>query len=221
MELGNMDPRSVSDRIAEIDPEALATTPPGLPPIEENAEIRSGEGVREDREIERGDKNLVVSFYKSPITDLVHTVIKSPMDVLNIVDRPTTDEDLRRWPNAWKAFKEGVAGIPRQLRLESVDWLDGSMRRKLYARGVSTIEQLAAVNETSMADQGFLGVRKIRDRAIDHLKTVNARKDNDELRAQIAELQKQVAASVATAGSSAVADAAKAAKKAAREAAKA
>ncbi len=81
-----------------------------------------------------GDKTMVTMFYTKPLhnpskslaegrqifEDCVYVRIHPPGERLNIIDRPSTTADQRRWPMQWMQFKQNQQQIPDGTPIEQL-----------------------------------------------------------------------------------------------------
>lgn len=157
------------------------------------------------------DSKLFVHFYMHPHQDKEASAkegrpifvsreyisIIIPGDKLNIVKRPVSDLERRRFAQKYAAFKAGNEQIMNGTPLESVPWLTREQVEELKYFNVRTLEHLADMPDVHA--QRFMGINKLRQRARDHvalakenapaLRLAEETRKKDE---QIALLQKQL-----------------------------
>jgi uncharacterized coiled-coil protein SlyX len=159
------------------------------------------------------DKNLLVKFFLKPrkdetqsqaegrpiFKDVEYVDIKIPGRRDAGACRPASDQDRKRFPDHYRAFKdrtdqEVTSGTPL------VEWpqISRSQAEELAFFHVKTVEQLATMSD--MQASKFMGLYGIREKAKDWLKIATQQKPlidmNQKIREQrfeIEELQKTVA----------------------------
>lgn len=157
------------------------------------------------------DSKLFVHFYMHPHPDKEATAregrpiftsreyvsIIVPGDKLNIVRRPASDMDKRRFATKYAAFKAGNEQIANGTPLESVPWITREQVEELKYFHIRTLENLAELADSHA--QRFMGIHKLRQKARDAialakenapaLRLAEETRKKDE---QIAVLQKQI-----------------------------
>jgi hypothetical protein len=157
------------------------------------------------------DSKLFVHFYMHPHPDKDATekegrpIFKSkeyisiivPGDKLNIIRRPVTDLERRRFANKYAAFKAGNEQITNGTPLESVPWITREQVEELKYFQIRTLEHLSDLADVHA--QKFMGIHKLRQKARDAialakenapaLRLAEETRKKDE---QIAVLQKQL-----------------------------
>lgn len=112
---------------------------------------------------------MVVTFYKRSVLNAVKTQaagmrvhedqdwvrVQQPGEKEQVVDRPVQQSDTRRWPNQWQDYvqnrKQTPVGIPIDLLFPN----HPSIADNLKAQNVHTVEQLANLSATGMANIGM------------------------------------------------------------------
>jgi hypothetical protein len=127
--------------------------------------------------------------------------IITPGDTKSIIDRAVTDEDRRRWPQFYAAFKAGreeaTVGTPLEL------WPpigSPAMVQTLKALHIRTVEDLAGLSDSGINNIG-MGGRVLRDKAqlwLSEAKDkgaaiLTALEERDADKARIQQLEEQVA----------------------------
>lgn len=126
-------------------------------------------------------------FYNRPIMDEVATrtegrpvfvatpycKMRFPGEAKKVVDKPAKEEHQHRFPAAWKAFNEGLAGPTGGTPIESYHLLAMTQVAALKHLGIVTVEQLAEVSDGNLNQLG-VGGREIRERARAWLKGADA-----------------------------------------------
>jgi hypothetical protein len=116
-----------------------------------------------------GDRNMVAMFYTKaahnpaksadsgrPVyEDKVFVRIHPPGERLNIVDRPATANDQRRFPAQWAQFKENREQIPEGTPVDLLYPDQPSIAAMLRANNVHTVEQLAELSATAIESIGM------------------------------------------------------------------
>lgn len=162
------------------------------------------------------DSKLFVTFSLKPHADKEKTKIEGrpifspreyitimvPGDKLNVVSRPASDLDRRRFSQKYAAFKAGQAQAESGTPLESVPWISREQVEELKFFNVRSLEHLA--NLSDVHAQKFLGINTLRQRARDHIQLAKeqapALRLTAELRQRddkIAEMETQMAALLA------------------------
>lgn len=153
------------------------------------------------------DAKLLVHFDMRPHMDKLKTkeegrpifvpreyvTIHVPGDKNNVVCRPVSDLDRRRFPRQYAAFKanesQDISGTP----LETVPWITREQVEELKYFKVRTLEHLAAIPD--MHAQKFHGIQKLKQRAADHIERAKmdapAAKLQEELRVRDQEIAAQ------------------------------
>lgn len=152
------------------------------------------------------DSQLLVKFYKHPEVALYaskeagrhvfHDVImisviqpgeKEKIDVL------ADDMHKRRFPKAWENFQKGIEAAVSGTPLDHLFPAEPSTIANLKAFNIFTVEQLAAISDSAIANLPM--GRTLSDRAKRHLNTSSAVvAENQHLHVQMAEMQAQIAA---------------------------
>lgn len=157
------------------------------------------------------DSKLFVHFYMHPHQDKEasekegrpifkpreYISIIVPGDKLNIVRRPVSDHERRRFAAKYAAFKSGTQELQNGTPLETVPWITREQVEEMKFFNIRTLEHLADMPDVHA--QKFMGVHKLRQRARDHialakenapaLRLAEETRRKDE---QIAALQKQL-----------------------------
>jgi len=116
-----------------------------------------------------GDKSMVVVFYMHPehqpgesaakgrqiFKDVVYVRIQPPGERLNIIDRPATESDAKRWPLQWAAFKQNQMQVPDGTPIEQLYPDKPSIAATLRAYGVHTIEMCADLSGNAIDNIGM------------------------------------------------------------------
>jgi len=110
---------------------------------------------------EAADKSVYVKFYTRPVADQSasdeagrpiyvdkeYVEIRTPGNQTNIIQRPVTDMDRKRFAPAYKEFKSGeteqVIGTP----LAEAPWITRSQVEELSYLRIKTLEQLSHVGD--------------------------------------------------------------------------
>ncbi len=159
-----------------------------------------------------GSQGLVVFFYNRSVhnkarslaegrpihNDQVFVRIAPPGEKLNVVDRPATGSDARKWPTQWQQFQSNkmqtVEGTPIDLLYPD----NPSVGATLRASGVYTIEQCAelsahAIESVGMGAQTWVNAsQKYMAAANKGVKLTQYRHDLEERDREVSFLKKQV-----------------------------
>lgn len=150
-------------------------------------------------------ENLYVEFYPGEwesqfTTDENGDFKKIPMDFVrirgagsqDIIDRPATDADRKRFAEKYLRYSEGRRGVEHLEGTPIEDWLSLSREEiiELKAMNFHTIEQVANCPDSNIDKMGFNGHVK-RKNAISELKRISehgvskkSSKENEELKAE-------------------------------------
>lgn len=108
------------------------------------------------------DASAYVRFYrysdKGKESDFVEIIF--PGDTRTEMRRKVQDSDKVRWPNHWKAYQDGEQSKATGFPLEQWPQVDQAMIRELNHKHIYTVEQLASVSDTNLANIG-LGAREL------------------------------------------------------------
>ena len=101
--------------------------------------------------------------------EVEYITILSPGDPTNIIDRPVSDTDRKRYPQRYAAFKAGqsqeaMSGTP----LSSVPWMPANLAAEAKHQHIHSVEQLAAVSDEIVGRLG-MGWHKLRQKARDFI----------------------------------------------------
>lgn len=125
------------------------------------------------------DSKLMVAFTMLPQLDKVktkeegrpiytpreHVTILVPGDKYNVVRRPVTDLDRRRFSSKYAAFKAGKQEDESGTPLETVPWITREQVEELKFFNVRTLEHLAGLADNHA--QRFMGINQLRTKARD------------------------------------------------------
>lgn len=165
-----------------------------------------------------GDAGMVVMFYNyskhnahksaqegRPIfEDHVYVKISPPGERLNIVDRPATDEDRRRWNMQWQMFQQNKQQVPAGTPIGLLYPDQPSIADMLRAHRVHTVEQLSelssnAIDTIGMGAQRYVNdARKYLDQAGKGVHAIEFRKTVERLESEKRVLEQQMQALRAT-----------------------
>jgi len=90
-----------------------------------------------------------------------------PGDRHNIVCRPVSDLDRRRFPRQYAAFKNNVEQNTSGTPLDTVPWITREQVEELKFFKIKTLEHLAELSDINA--QKFAGIQKLRQKAKDHI----------------------------------------------------
>lgn len=152
-----------------------------------------------------GDRNMVAMFYNRPMhnpaksqvagspqyEDRVYVRIHPPGERLNIVDRPATQQDQRRFPAQWSQFKDNRQQIPEGVPIDLLYPEQPSIGAMLRANGVHTIEQCAELSGPAIDSIG-MGAQKYANEAAKYLEAANKGVKASQLRHELEERDSQI-----------------------------
>lgn len=153
-----------------------------------------------------GDRNMVAIFYTKPLhnpaksneqgrpiyEDSVFVRIHPPGERLNIVDRPATTQDQRRFPAQWMQFKENREQIPEGTPIDLLYQDKPSVAAMLRAHGVHTIEQCAELSAPAIENIG-MGAQQYCNDAAKYLKMSAKGVTASQFRAEMEEKDREIA----------------------------
>jgi len=131
---------------------------------------------------DKGSDKLFVQFFMHPklnqtkskesnrpiYEDREYIRIITPGDKDNIIERPATEIDFRRFPRQYEAFKRGQSDqITSGTPLKMVPWVSRAQCEELAFFHVYTVEQLAEISDSNA--QNFMGIQSLKQQAKDFL----------------------------------------------------
>lgn len=164
-----------------------------------------------DSDINNADAQLHVEFYireDGPNKGNSYVRIQAPGDKTNVIDQPVREDHKGRFPRQWLYFQmqqsEGAAqeiGTPlSQWLTDAPEDINRDQIAELTILKFLTVEQLALASDAQLQRVGMGGVG-LRERARQYLNRKNRVESNAELedtKRQLAELQAQMQAMMAT-----------------------
>jgi hypothetical protein len=151
------------------------------------------------------DKNLAVFFYRRSVPNALKSeqagtrfhdevdYIKmfAPGEQLQVIDRPVTDADKRRFPVQWRAYENNrrqiVDGIPVDMLFPSYPAIADNLR----SCGVHTVEQCANLSASAVDSIG-MGAQEYQNRAKDYLEAAKAGSNYHKFKAQLDEKDREL-----------------------------
>ena len=115
--------------------------------------------------------------------------VRVPDDPFTLIDHPASEADKRRWAREWDAYQHAEQKTAEGVPIAAFPVLSPADLATLRAYGVQTVEQLADLAEELVEKLGA-GFMELRERARQFLQP--ASDTEQELRAKVAELEKQV-----------------------------
>jgi hypothetical protein len=120
------------------------------------------------------DKNLAVRFYTAPMQNEAKTLeagrpifddtemveIRVRGDRNNVVQRPTREDDRRRFRDAYNEFKSGAAKLDSGTPLAQWPIMSQSMVEELRYFGFYTVEQLSKADDSACSKMNGLATMK-------------------------------------------------------------
>ena len=171
------------------------------------------------------DAALVVKFYTKAVhqpfrstqegrpiySDVDYIQIFTPGNQLNIIDTPVRGEHQARFAQQWAAYKSGKeGGAEFGTPVNQWPFLSASQAEEFRAVKFFTVEQLANASDGQLQALGMIGgmnAHVIRERAKAFLSasagnapTEKLAQENEELKQQMADLQRQMQALMANTG---------------------
>lgn len=150
-----------------------------------------------------GDQRMVVLFYNKSVhnpaksvaegrpyyEDQVYVRIHEPGERLNIVDRPASDSDKKRFPIHWSAFQQNkqqtMPGTPIDLLYPE----HPSIASTLRANGIQTIEQCAELSANAIDNIGMGGQQWVNE-AVKYMASANKGVTNAQMRHETERLER-------------------------------
>lgn len=158
------------------------------------------------------ESNVFVQFYTDAVEmkalsekegrpiyqDMAHVRILIPGDTNNIIERRATDQDKRKYPNAWKRFEQNEASGHSGTPLEQWPQISRSQVKEAKYFEIHTVEQMAGISDTHISRLG-MGFQDLRTKAQAYLSaaagTAEATKqaaENERLQREIDDLKTQL-----------------------------
>lgn len=166
-----------------------------------------------------GDASMLCIFYKRAVhnplksaqegrpiyEDMDYVRIQQPGETTQVVDRPTKDDDRRRWPAQWQAYAQGKDQVAEGTPLGLLFPRHPSAVAMLQALGIMTVEHLANASATAIGAIGMHGqdyvnyaqkyIHGATSGAAFHqmqMENEKIRRDNDRLHKQVDDLTHQM-----------------------------
>ena len=143
---------------------------------------------------DEGDAGLHVTFYQHPVDGQDHVKIEYPADDKTVGDFFATDHYKRRFKPQWRVYKGELEEFAGQCRIETVSWIDPGLLHDMKRANIHTVEQLAALSDSSIDSTNMLGLMAFRAKAQEHLAQQEKSSQYDKLAAQNGELMKRLEA---------------------------
>lgn len=158
------------------------------------------------------DRNLLVMFYNRSVPnaaqgaiqgrpihrDEIYIKIQQPGEMLNIIDRPATENDKMRFRQQWANFIHDRTQVPEGTPIDLLFPNHPSVAENLRGMGVFTVEQCAELSAHAIDTIGR-GAQEYKNRAEKYLKMSTSgasfhklQKENDDLRTTQRVLEQQV-----------------------------
>lgn len=143
------------------------------------------------REVE--DKKQTKEAGRPIFKDVEYVRIMIAGDKLNIPEFKVTDEHKNRWPEHYKAFKEGREAPINGTPIDEWQGISRTRAKELRAIGIRTVEDLASLHDNAIQRIG-MGARELVQQAkafLDDEQSVDKLREKiSELEAEISELKK-------------------------------
>jgi hypothetical protein len=151
------------------------------------------------------DKNLVVMFYTKPrhnpaksneagrpvYEDIPYVRIHPPGERLNIVDRPVTAEDPKKYAMQWAQFQQNKEQVPDGTPIDLLYPDHPSVGATLRANGVYTVEQCAELSGPAIDSIG-MGAQRYSNDAQKYIQAANKGVKASQLRHELDERDSQI-----------------------------
>lgn len=122
-----------------------------------------------------------------------YVTIHVPGDKNNVVCRPVSDLDRRRFARQYSAFKANESQTDTGTPLETVPWITREQVEELKYFKIRTLEHLAGLTDTNA--QKFQGIQKLKQKAKDQIERAKldapAAKLQEELRSRDLKIAQQ------------------------------
>ena len=141
-----------------------------------------------------GDKGLNVRFYDCPVHNRTHVEIVIPGDDRLVLDKRVEESHKQRFPREWAAYQGEQSALQGQILLDHQTWVQPAAVKALAAKNIRTLEHAAGLSDATIAHLGMPGLREIRAKAQNELEIRQKASEYDEVRAELEQLRKQVAA---------------------------
>ena len=159
-----------------------------------------------------GDKNVYVKFYTRPkeneaksaeagrpiYDDVDYVEIRTPGNTTNVVQRPVTDMDRKRFAQQYAMFKAGDAEQVSGTPLVEAPWITRSQVEELSYLRIRTMDQLANVGDDVCTR--VPGLFKLKQRAQAMVESaekqapfIKLQEENEDLRNTVETLKRSVA----------------------------
>lgn len=131
--------------------------------------------------------------------DRIYIRVSPPGERLNVVDRPATEDDKRRWPLQWHQFTQNHEQIPEGTPIGQLYPEKPSIEQTLKGSGVHTIEQCAelsgnAIENIGMGAQSWVNAAKAYlEKANKGVTITQHRREMEDKNQKIKLLERQVA----------------------------
>jgi len=90
--------------------------------------------------------------------------ILNPGDNTTVIERPATNRDREKYPNAWARYENAVRGDAVGTPLEKWQLINKAMLREAQYYHINTVEQLAAISDANVSKMG-MGFQDLRRKA--------------------------------------------------------
>jgi hypothetical protein len=124
--------------------------------------------------------------------DVVYVRIQPPGERLNIIDRPATESDAKRWPLQWAAFKQNQMQVPDGTPIEQLYPDKPAIAATLRAYGVHTIEMCAELSGNAIDNVG-MGCQTYVNDARKYIEISNKGVSSTEMRREIEKRDREIA----------------------------
>jgi len=152
-----------------------------------------------------GDKTMLVFFFNKAMhnpaksteegrpwyDERVFVRIHPPGERLNIVERPATEQDKRRWPVQWAQFRENKQQVPEGTPIDLLYPDQPAIAATLRANNVYTVEQCAELSGTAIDSIGMGCQRYVND-SKKYLEAAHKGVGASQLRKELEERDRQI-----------------------------
>lgn len=147
---------------------------------------------------------MIVLFFLKPIVnearsrehgrpfyeDKVFVRVHPPGERLNIVERPATEQDRKRWPMQWAQYQQNKPQVSEGTPIEMLFPSQPSVAAALQASGVHTVEQCAELSANAIETIG-MGAQQWVNEAQRYLQVANRGVKHSEMRKAMDDLERE------------------------------
>ena len=151
------------------------------------------------------DNDLVVTFYQKSVQDInasqqeglpvfkeaIYVKIFRAGEMMNIIDRPVSEQDKQRFRSRWQNFQLDRTQVPEGTPIELLFPNHPAVADTLKARGVYTVQQLSNLTAHAMDTVG-MGAQEYVTRAQNYLKAASNGKNVVAMQEELIKKEQQI-----------------------------